>query len=80
MPMIETLEGPLAQADTLKAMAGLGMAIGAVYRYYAWQLISEKTIWMFVWDAPRQMADIGTRMAPPTGATCRSCGGLCGIR
>ena len=30
-----------------------------------WQLISEKTIWMFVTDAPRQAADLGERMIPP---------------
>ncbi|MGI9385528.1 MAG: phosphonate ABC transporter, permease protein PhnE [Methyloligellaceae bacterium] len=30
-----------------------------------WQLISEKTIWMFVWDAPTQANDLATRMVPP---------------
>ena len=30
-----------------------------------WQLISEKTIWMFVTDAPEQAADLGARMMPP---------------
>ena len=30
-----------------------------------WQLISEKTIWMFVWDAPKQANDLATRMVPP---------------
>ena len=30
-----------------------------------WQLISEKTIWMFVTDAPKQAADLGERMIPP---------------
>ena len=30
-----------------------------------WQLISEKTIWMFVWDAPTQAGDLGARMVPP---------------
>ena len=32
---------------------------------YCWQLISEKTIWFFVEDAPRQAADIAQRMVPP---------------
>ena len=32
---------------------------------FAWNMISEKTIWFFVQDAPRQAADIGTRMVPP---------------
>ncbi len=30
-----------------------------------WQLISDKTIWAFVLDAPTQAADIGLRMVPP---------------
>ena len=32
---------------------------------YCWRLISEKTIWMFVEDAPRQAADLAERMVPP---------------
>ncbi len=32
---------------------------------YCWQLISEKTIWMFVLDSPRQAADLAERMVPP---------------
>lgn len=30
-----------------------------------WRLISEKTIWMFVLDAPRQAMDLALRMVPP---------------
>jgi phosphonate transport system permease protein len=30
-----------------------------------WQLISEKTIWAFVVDAPVQAGDLGSRMFPP---------------
>ena len=30
-----------------------------------WQLITEKTIWAFVWDAPEQAVDLAVRMAPP---------------
>ncbi|MEE9586463.1 MAG: phosphonate ABC transporter, permease protein PhnE [Hyphomicrobiaceae bacterium] len=30
-----------------------------------WQLISGKTIWMFVWDAPSQAGDLASRMVPP---------------
>ena len=29
------------------------------------QLISEKTIWSFVWDAPEQAGDLAVRMVPP---------------
>jgi phosphonate transport system permease protein len=32
---------------------------------YCFQLISEKTIWAFVWDAPEQAADLGARLVPP---------------
>ena len=39
---------------------------------WCWQLMTENTIWAFVLDAPRQAADIGSRMVPPPGATCRS--------
>lgn len=32
---------------------------------YCWHLISEKTIWFFVTDAPRQAVDMVERMVPP---------------
>ncbi len=32
---------------------------------YCWQVMTANTIWMFIWDAPRQAADIGERMFPP---------------
>jgi phosphonate transport system permease protein len=32
---------------------------------YCWQVMTTNTIWMFIWDAPRQAADIGDRMFPP---------------
>lgn len=32
---------------------------------YCWQVMTKNTIWMFIWDAPRQAADIGGRMFPP---------------
>src|SRR5690349_11085745 len=35
---------------------------------YCFQLISEKTIWAFVTDAPTQAADLGVRMVPPDWA------------
>jgi phosphonate transport system permease protein len=30
-----------------------------------WQVMTENTIWAFVWDAPQQIADLGSRMIPP---------------
>lgn len=32
---------------------------------WCWQLMTANTIWAFVWDAPKQAADIGARMMPP---------------
>lgn len=32
---------------------------------YCWQVMNAGTIWVFVYDAPRQAADIGDRMFPP---------------
>jgi phosphonate transport system permease protein len=40
-------------------------AVGAAVFVYCWQLISEKTIWPFVTDAPKQAADLAARMVPP---------------
>jgi phosphonate transport system permease protein len=39
--------------------------LGTAIFVYCWQLISDKTIWMFVWDAPTQAADLANRMSPP---------------
>jgi phosphonate transport system permease protein len=35
---------------------------------FSWQVMTKDTIWAFVWDAPRQAADIGSRMVPPRWA------------
>jgi phosphonate transport system permease protein len=32
---------------------------------FCWEVMTKDTIWSFVWDAPRQAADIGERMMPP---------------
>src|SRR5262249_60997858 len=37
-------------------------------------LISERTIWAFVWDAPTQAADLGVRMVPPDWPYIRALG------
>jgi phosphonate transport system permease protein len=39
--------------------------IGLSIIFFAWNIISEKTIWFFVQDAPNQAADIAARMVPP---------------
>src|SRR5580698_1438814 len=38
---------------------------GAAVFVYCWQLISDKTIWAFVADAPTQASDLAVRMVPP---------------
>ena len=67
MPLIDTSEGPQWKRRTTRKqmMIWLGWLIGIMIVVYAWQLISEKTIWFFVQDAPTQAADIATRMVPP---------------
>jgi len=32
---------------------------------FCWQIMTKDTIWYFIYDAPRQAADIGSRMVPP---------------
>jgi phosphonate transport system permease protein len=39
--------------------------IGAAVFVYCWQLISDKTMWPFVVDAPAQAGDLAARMVPP---------------
>jgi phosphonate transport system permease protein len=48
--------------------------LGTTIFVYCWQLISDKTIWDFVLDAPEQAADLGSRMVPPDWSTIRSLG------
>jgi len=43
----------------------LSWLIGMSIFVYCWQLISDKTIWMFVLDAPTQAGDLADRMIPP---------------
>ncbi len=38
------------------------------------QLISDKTIWAFVWDAPQQAGDLAVRMVPPDWLYIRALG------
>ncbi len=39
--------------------------VGTAIFVYCWQLMSEKTIWLFVEDAPEQAMDMAERMVPP---------------
>jgi phosphonate transport system permease protein len=42
-----------------------GWLLGVAIFVYCWRLISDKTIWFFVTDAPKQAADMASRMVPP---------------
>ncbi len=46
------------------AIWGVQFAAVAIF-VYCWQLISDKTIWIFVLDAPAQAMDMASRMVPP---------------
>ena len=67
MPQLNTPKGlDWRRRTTGKELAVWGgWLIGTAIVVYAWQLISEKTVWFFVQDAGRQAADIGSRMMPP---------------
>ncbi len=43
----------------------LAWLIAAAIFIYCWELISDKTIWAFVADAPAQATDLAVRMVPP---------------
>jgi len=49
----------------LQLMIWAGWFLATLIFVLCWQLISEKTVWMFVTDAHRQAADLGERMVPP---------------
>jgi phosphonate transport system permease protein len=48
--------------------------LGAMIFVYCWQLISDKTIWVFVTDAPAQAGDLAVRMVPPDWSFIREIG------
>lgn len=50
----------------LLVFCGWLLALCAVY--LAFQVMTRDTIWAFVTDAPRQVADVGSRMLPPDWA------------
>ena len=46
-------------------MIWAGYLLTAMIFVYCWNLVSENTIWMFVWDAHSQLGDLAERMVPP---------------
>ena len=67
MPIVK-LNGELVwkrRTTTTQLRNWAAWLIGIAIISFAWHLISEKTVWFFVQDAPRQAADMGARMVPP---------------
>jgi phosphonate transport system permease protein len=46
-------------------LAWLGWLAGTALFVFCWEVISRDTMWVFVWDAPAQGADLLGRMVPP---------------
>jgi phosphonate transport system permease protein len=53
------------RAPAQRAMLWLGWFALVALFVWCWQIMSKDTIWAFVWDAPDQALDIGSRMMPP---------------
>lgn len=68
MPARETAAGPVWRQRTRAGdwLVRLGLFAGVVVTVFCWQLMTRDTLWVFVADAPAQLADIGSRMFPPT--------------
>lgn len=60
LPPVWRLRTPRA---ALALWAGWLAAVALIV--WCWTVMTEETIWAFVYDAPRQAADIGSRMVPP---------------
>ncbi len=67
MPIITKTEDKVWKRRTTTRQFAIWAAwlLGVAIFMYCWRLISDKTIWMFVEDAPRQAADLANRMVPP---------------
>jgi phosphonate transport system permease protein len=48
-----------------KLFLWLGWVMLVALFIYCWQVMTRETLWFFVMDAPRQAADLGSRMWPP---------------
>ena len=67
MPVITHAEQKLWQRRTTARQLGIWFSwlCGVALFMYCWQLISAKTTWYFVFDAPRIAGDILSRAVPP---------------
>lgn len=67
MPVTETSSGPIWRRRTRNEtlVRWFAWLLGVAIFLYCWQLISDKTTWFFVWDAPAIAGDILGRATPP---------------
>ncbi len=70
MPVVERAESRIWQRRERGRQLSIWACwlAGTALFVYCWQLISETTMWPFVWDSPRVAADIVGRMLPPRWA------------
>ncbi|HUF57089.1 MAG TPA: phosphonate ABC transporter, permease protein PhnE [Thermohalobaculum sp.] len=65
---VTTVDGrPVWRKRTARASLALfagWLGLAALF-VFCWQVMTETTIWAFVYDAPEQAADLGGRMFPP---------------
>jgi phosphonate transport system permease protein len=67
MPIIRTGEVQIWRRHERAKQLAIWFAwlCGVALFMFCWSIISEKTTWFFVFDAPRIAGDIGSRMFPP---------------
>ncbi len=67
MPIVRSVDGSVWRRRAPQNQLALWVGWFALICLFVfcWQVMTKDTIWSFVWDAPRQAADIGDRMIPP---------------
>ncbi len=67
MPVGGSADAPTWKRRTTAMQWGLwAMWFGIVVLFvFSWQVMTETTIWAFVWDSPTQARDLVSRMLPP---------------
>ena len=63
----QVTSGPVWRKRTTRQELALwlGWLVLIAFFIFCWQVMTKTTIWAFVYDAPRQALDIGSRMFPP---------------
>lgn len=53
------------RSSSMRLLLWVGWLCLVALFVFCWQVMTKNTIWAFVADAPRQAADLGSRMVPP---------------